>query len=53
VAAMAGRRVVRIVLVVLLILSLLLGALGRHRASQTHVPQLRKVAVLILENHAC
>lgn len=48
---MAGRRVVQIVVVVLLILSLLLGTLGRYRASQAHVPHFRKVAVLFLENH--
>ena len=33
------------------ILSLLLGGLGRYRSSQAHVPHVRKVAVLFLENH--
>ena len=48
---MTGMRVVRIVVVLLLILSLLVGTLGRYRAGQTHVPHLRRVAVLLLENH--
>lgn len=45
------RRAVQILIVVLLLLSLLVGALGRYHANQTHVPHFRKVAVLFLENH--
>ena len=45
------RRTVQILIVLLLILSLLVGALGRYHESQAHVPHLRKVAVLFLENH--
>jgi hypothetical protein len=45
------RRVVQILIVLLLSLSLLVGALGRDHAGQAHVPHLRKVAVLLLENH--
>ena len=41
----------RIVVVLLLLLSLLVGTLGRYRASHAHVPHFRKVAVLFLENH--
>jgi phosphatidylinositol-3-phosphatase len=48
---MTRMRVMRIVLVLLLILSLLVGTLGRYHATQTHVPHLRNVAVLFLENH--
>jgi hypothetical protein len=47
---MTRMRVMRIVLVLLLILSLLVGTLGRYHATQTHVPHLRNVAVLFLEN---
>jgi len=48
---MTGMHVARIVVVLLLILSLLVGAFGRYRANQAHVPHFRKVAVLFLENH--
>lgn len=48
---MTRMRVMRIVVVLLLILSLLAGTLGRYHATQTHVPHLRNVAVLFLENH--
>jgi phosphatidylinositol-3-phosphatase len=48
---MVRKRIVQIAVVVLLILSLVLGTVGRYHASQTHVPHLRRVAVLFLENH--